>query len=581
MLLTVLYFGLLGVVAFGLRAPFSAARVARAAAGGVVVGAILAYFNAYPGSLRGALGLLAAALILSGLRNLGAIRRGAPFSRPLVPRLPLAGAALVVLLVGAALFPYTSWGASSVSERVYDDLNANQTKAAAPALPASAFADVRVVPWDLASQLLQRGYGADASFLDTNPDTLQRNTFPDSVNGEFLWVHAPAPETAKWLFGGRLADKVLYVRNDANDLSTHEINGTLNAHIDGIWWQHRIARYAEDAGEFRYALQDVTLQLDDGYHPYWIGYLVTIDLRDQVHLAKLLVVDANTGAETDYAPDAAPAWIEQVYPESYVFGWAQYWGLHREGLLYRWFNANRLVEPDDVTVRYIRLENQTYWLLPMRQLGSSQLGGYVLVNTRTGHATFYDRFDATLIDYDTALAQLEAIMASGAATQGAGAIQLVISEGYLYPVQMADGRVRDAYVFPLLEGLKVSRFAVIDAHDYTTKRVFGTSMEDALRAFAQETEAATGNATQAEAQAVRLVDGTVESGKAVVDFNGTYYSVTSQELAGGARHEPEREMDELTLAISRANRGQDVTLDVLVEGGRVVDVTYPDVHWGG
>ena len=39
-----------------------------------------------------------------------------------------------------------------------------------------------------------------------------------------------------------------------------------------------------------------------------------------------------------------------------------------------------------MTVRYIRLENQTYWLLPMRQLESSQLGGYILVNTRTGAA---------------------------------------------------------------------------------------------------------------------------------------------------------------------------------------------------
>ncbi|MEA3199175.1 MAG: hypothetical protein QOE90_603 [Thermoplasmata archaeon] len=577
MILTILLWTVLFLIAFALRKPFSPLRAARAGIAGLVVGALLAFLNAYPGSLRSDLFLLALALILSGVRNIrGAHWTPAP---PLVPRLPLAGIAIVVLLVLASIFPFTSWGASSVSERVYNDLNANQVKADAPALLPTASGDVRVVPWDLASALLPRGYGADASFLESTPELLQSNTFPDTVNHEFLWVNAPAPETAKWLFGGRLADKVLYVRNDANDLSTHEVNVTLNVHVDSIWWQHRVARYAENAGELRYALQDVVLQLDDSYHPYWIGYLAQIDLRGQPHLVKLLVVDAATGAEQDYAPQDAPAWIEQVYPESYVYQWAQYWGLHRQGFFYRWFNANRLVEPDDVTVRYIRLENQTYWLLPMRQLSSSQLGGYMLVNTRDGHATFYDRFDKSLVDYDTARAQLSAIMASGTATGGAGSINLRISEGYLYPLRMADGATRDAYVFPLLEGLKVSRFAVIDAQNYTTKRVFGTSIEDALRQFSEQVETPLTNVTVA-AQALRLVDGTVNGATAIVDLNGTYYSVTQQGLAAGQRHEPEREYEELTLAIARANRGVDVELSVLVEGGQVVDVTYPDVHWG-
>ena len=63
-------------------------------------------------------------------------------------------------------------------------------------------------------------------------------------------------------------------------------------------------------------------------------------------------------------------------------------------------------------------------------------------------------------------------MASGEASKGAGSIRLTVSEGYIYPIRMVDGSVRDAYVFPLLEGLKVSRFAVIDAHDYNNRRVF-------------------------------------------------------------------------------------------------------------
>lgn len=580
MLLTILLWAVLAIVAFGLRQPWSPRRAVTASIAGLIVGAALGYFNAYAGSIRGVLALLAIALIVSGAAFL---RRWQQSTRPLSRWMPAVGIAIVVFLLLSGLFPLTTWGAKSVNERIYNDLESSGVKQNAP--PIDRPSDVRVVPWDLASQLLVRGYGADASWLTTQPDLLQRNTFPDTVNGQFVWVHAPAPETSKWLIGGRLADKVLFVKNDATNLTPEVVPGTLNVQIDGIWWSHRIARYAEDHGELRYVLQDVALQLDDAHHPYWIAYLATLDIRSQPHLAKLLVVDAQTGAEQEFTPDEAPKalpWLELVYPESYVYEWAQYWGLHREGLLYRWFNAAGLVEPDDVTVRYIRVENQTFWLLPMKQLSSSNLGGYILSNTKTGATTFYDRFDAQLVDYSTALTQLQAIMASGEASKGAGSIRLTVSEGYLYPIRMTDGTVRDAYVFPLLEGLKVSRFAIIDAHDYNNRRVFADSVESALQQFALFTAPgvppnATANAT---AQLVKVVDGTVQNGKAIVDLNGTVYSVTAADLAGGTRKEADREFDELTLAIARADRGQEVTLSVRIEGGKVVDVTYPGVTWG-
>lgn len=579
MILTVLFVIVLALVAFGLRAPFSPRRLAIAAVVGLVAGLIASYFNMYPGSIRGAASLLALALLASGARVL----RGFTHSQPLHEWMPRIGIALIVALLAGGLFPYTAWGAKSVTEPLYQDLNANVLKEDAPALVDPI--DVRVVPWDLASQLLVRGYAEDASYLDANPFQLQRNTYPDTVRGEFLWVHAPAPQTAKWLFGGRLADKVIYVHNDASNLSVAVKEGTLNVHIDALYWQHRVARYAQEHGELRYILQDVALQMDDDFHPHWIAYLARLDLRGQPHLETLIVIDANSGEETLYAPADAPDWLEIVYPETYVYAWADYWGKHREGFVYRWFNAQGLVEPDDVTVRYIRLENQTYWLLPMKQLSSHNLGGYILVDTRTGETTFYDRYDRALVDYDTAYNQLQAIMASGEASSGAGSIRLAISEGYLYPVRMSDGSVRDAYVFPLLEGLKVARIAIIDARDYNTYRVFSGNIADALRQFSSLSIGGGGalvpppieNRT-AVPMAVR--DGVVDGARAIVDLNGTLYTVTRDDLAGGDRLEAQREFDELTLAIARAGRGDAVTLQVLVVERRVVDVTYPGVTWG-
>jgi hypothetical protein len=282
--------------------------------------------------------------------------RFAERAEPLVPRLPIVAIVLALFLLGAGLYPYTSAGAASVDEPIYVSLNNNQITGAAPPLPNAS--DVRVVPWDLASQLVVRGYGPDASFLATHPALLLKNTYPDTVRGEFIWVHAPTPETSKWLLGSRTADKVVYVRNNATDLEPRVVNGTLSVHLDGRFWQDRVQRFAENEGEFRWALQDVALQLDDDYVPHWIAYLARIDIRNQPHLEKLIVINAHNGEENVYALDTTPDWVEMVYPESYVYYWASYWGAQREGILYRWFDANRLVEPDDVTVRYIVLEDK-------------------------------------------------------------------------------------------------------------------------------------------------------------------------------------------------------------------------------
>jgi hypothetical protein len=575
-LLTALYFAILGFIAFGLRSPFEQRRAALSTVGGFVMGLLIAFFNAYPGSIRGALMLLALSFLLNGL----AIGRPyQPAARPLWPRLPMVGGLIIVSLVALAIFPYTAWGADSVKEPIYSDLQVNVITGDAPALTLAE--DVRIVPWDIATERLHLGYREDASFLSEDPVLRMRNTYPDTVRGEFIWVHAPAPGTAKWLVG-RLTDKVLYAHNDANAETITEINGTLNVHYDAIWWQHRVARYAENEGEFRWILEDVALQLDDDYRPYWIGYLARLDMRSQPHLEKLIVIDAQTGEEQVLELADAPAWVEMVYPERFVYTWADYWGKHREGFLYRWFNADRLMSPDDVTVRYIRLENETYWLLPMAQLSSPQLGGYILIHTRTGEAMFYDRFDDALIDYDTAVAQLSAQMASGTASGGAGLVRLGISEGYLYPIKMHDGSVREAYVFPLTEGLKIERFAVIDAREYTTKRIFSSSMADALNEFSGLTGSAPTdtNATLPDARAITVIDGAVSQGKAIVNLGGTVYRVTPADLALGGRKEAEREFDELEYAIARANRNDLVEIQVRIQGGRVIDVIDPSITWG-
>src|SRR5438067_13888930 len=108
MILTILLWIVLFVIAVGLRQPWSPRRAVSAGIGGLVVGAILAYFNVYPGSIRGILALLSVALLVSGW---GFIRRMHANTRPLSRWMPTAGVVLIVFLLLAGLFPLTSWGA--------------------------------------------------------------------------------------------------------------------------------------------------------------------------------------------------------------------------------------------------------------------------------------------------------------------------------------------------------------------------------------------------------------------------------------------------------------------------------------
>lgn len=587
--LTLVYAALLGVVAFGLSRPFSPRRALIAAALGLVLGFLATYFNVYPGSIRGALALLAIALFVSGMRWGG---RFVDSPEPLVPRPAWIAAGIGILLVGASLFPYTKAGADSVDEPIYLGLQRHQIQDAAPALPSPA--DVRVVSWDLASEIVKRGYGGDASYLDTSDAFVFRSTYPDTVRGEFVWVHAPAPTTSKWMFGGQTANKIVYVRNNQTDLEPKTVSpGTpLAIHTDGRYWDDRVARYAMEHGEFRWVLQDTALQLDDSDVPHWIAYLARIDIKNQPHLERLIVINAHTGAETDMAIGDVAAqapWIEMVYPESYVYYWANYWGANREGIVYRWFTGDKLMEPDDVTVRYIVLEGKTYWLLPMRQLNSPNLGGYILVDTRTGDARFFDRFDDNLVDYETAVSQVRALELGGeAASQLSGdpsnraSLSYLVDEGYLYPVKMRDNTTRDAWIFPLRQKLDIAAFAIIDAQHFNNQTAFAYTISEAVARFAATAEGAAvapPDEAPTNATMMRVLEGVRDGDDVLVNLDGTWYRVTNADLALGERREAAKERGELLIAIQRVERGDEVEAEVRLAGGHVVDFTLPGVQF--
>ncbi len=442
--------------------------------------------------------------------------------------------------------------------------------------------EVRVVSWLLATQYLQRSYGEAAATLDSTASGLFSYTDPSYVNGRFVWVNAPYYEAWKW-FGGKKVPFFVYVENDPANISadstdlTHKVATELETHEVRISWAQRLEQLCFHRYGAQYEIAQIRFTMDDDENPYWIVYLAERDLvYNMLHLQKLLLVDATAmdrNWEYDVTDEDIPEWLEVVYPDSYVYDWVWHWAEYRLGLGYRWFNKAHLYEPDDEAARFIVIRGITYWQIPLVQKTSHVLGGYVWVNTRTGDATFFNREDMSLADKDTVEAQIQKYLSSGAL----GYQKLDIHEGYLYPFRLNDGTQREAYVFPLYAGLTVTRYAVVDAVDYTSEPVIENDLALALERY-RSRGGGTGDDIL-EWKDFDLTSGDVEGDEAVLSVSNSSVTnmtlvFTTSDLQLGLLASGEDEMREVRLAVAAWNRGEAVTVRLVVFEGTVLDADW-------
>jgi hypothetical protein len=291
------------------------------------------------------------------------------------------------------------------------------------------------------------------------------------------------------------------------------------------------------------------------------------------NLKKLVIVsvsDWNDYTEYDITDNATiPSWLEVVYPDQYVYTWVSYWGSYRSGLVYSWFNKKHLYDPDD-TARFIIIQNKTYWQIPVRQKDSEVLGGFVQVDTRTGKATFWNREAKSYVGMWTVEQQIFSYLSSGQV----GFQQMTIHEGYLYPIKMNDNSIREAYIFPLYAGFTVQKYAIVDAELYTAAPTIDTSLQDALDAYRARSPGGA-NQTNLTWKTLKIVNAFAEAANVVVTLNDTHtYSIAEEDLKSGIIIKPKDEFKELKLAVAEHARTSNVTIDVVIDQGKIVDVDY-------
>ena len=461
---------------------------------------------------------------------------------------------------------------------MFKDLNESENNTDAPTNYLTDPNEVRVISWYLATQYLERSYGDSASSLNADEWQMMDYTTPSLVNGEFVWINAPKFEEWKWT-GGKEVPFYVTVVNDPANMSNEGFDPIksseegFSVHVSQISWENRIDQILFDEYALDLTKVQVRFDIDDEQNPFWIVYLGKRGIiKDVVTMEKVLIINArdiNDHTAYDVEDPNIPAWLEIVYPDFYVEDWAGLWGQWREGILYHSFTKTHLSYPSD-SARFIILNEQTYWYIPMTQLSSDVLAGYILVDTRTGEAVYHNREAKSLANLYTAEEQVYAYLSSGAE----GFSQLRIDEGYLYPIMTDSGNVRDAYIFPLYSGFSIQKFAIVDAEEYTQTPVLETNLQTALMKYNSRSWGDSQMNITYDWVEWQLENGYCEEEECVVTANSTTYVIAEDDLAGGAIDSGANEWRELKLAVSEFERNGNATIFVTVNSNLVSDIDY-------
>ena len=108
------------------------------------------------------------------------------------------------------------------------------------------------------------------------------------------------------------------------------------------------------------------------------------------NLSEVLIVNAHTGAITDYKPQNVPVWVDRVMPSDTVTQYLDWWGLYHSA---PWFDPSGAGQQSPATAPQLLYNtvDQPVWLIPMTSSSANDNSstGVFLFDTHKNQAYYY------------------------------------------------------------------------------------------------------------------------------------------------------------------------------------------------
>jgi len=327
---------------------------------------------------------------------------------------------------------------------------------------------VRVVDEDLAYLLGEKILGSDPA-LGSKSELGE--FFIQKVGDDLYWV-APLLHSGffKWLNNSEGTEG--YVMVSATNERDVKLVQNLNGKDLKIKYQpeayfgSQIERHAYFNGYATTGLADFNFEIDDNGKPFWVATKYDKKVGFSGNDATgIVLIDAQTGAITDYTIANAPKWVDRIQPISFVIDQLSDWGEYVHGY-WNWSNDDKLMITEDLTLVYGE-DGRSYWYTGVSSVGKEESAvGFVLVDTRTKETTIYHQSGAT--EY-------------AAQSSAEGKVQ---EKGYnaSLPVPYTINGI-PTYVMALKDGGGlVKMYAMVSIGDYTIVGV-GNTMRETLMSY--------------------------------------------------------------------------------------------------
>lgn len=264
-----------------------------------------------------------------------------------------------------------------------------------------ALSQIRIVDSETAKKLADKKIGevpALGSEIQLGELVLQK------VRDKLYYV-APLEHRGffQWLMNHQLGSKgyVMVSATNPQDVRLVQTVDDQDVHIkvqtQGFFFD-LLPRYLYFHGITNVGMTDMSFEIDDDYHPYWVVTLYKNKIgyqgADSVGIA---TVNAQTGEIQTYALDQAPAWVDRVQPEATIYQQITDWGEYVNGFWNAMFTKTGTLKPTGTRLHLIYGEdNSVYWYTGITSSGKDESTvGFILVNSRTKEAKWYKVSGAT------------------------------------------------------------------------------------------------------------------------------------------------------------------------------------------